>query len=174
MSSITGFFERVQRNENQNPSSKWQLIVFGVFLFLSGVGSADGDFADARRCRSGVARLDALRSTPGPHNMTGEAQTGGRKPADTVVPVPDRGTVCGLPDASSETDTEALRVPAAVGANVTLMAQLPPAATLLPQVLVWAKSPGLVPPMVILLMLSAAVPELLTLMLCAALLAPTI
>jgi len=61
-----------------------------------------------------------------------------------------------------------------VGANVTLMAQLPPATTLLPQVLVWAKSPGLVPPMVILLMLSAAVPELLTLMICAALLVPKI
>jgi len=76
MSSITGFFVRVQRNENQNPSSKWQLIVFGLFLFLSGVGSADGDFTDARRCRSGVAHLDVLHCAPGPHNMTGEVQAG--------------------------------------------------------------------------------------------------
>ena len=52
------------------------------------------------------------------------------------APVPDRGTVWGLPDALSKTDTKALRAPAAVGVNVTLMVQLPPDATLLPQVLV--------------------------------------
>jgi hypothetical protein len=52
------------------------------------------------------------------------------------APVPDRGTICGLADALSEIDTEALRAPAAVGVNVTLIVQLPPAATLLPQVLV--------------------------------------
>ena len=37
--------------------------------------------------------------------------------------------------------TEPKRLPAAVGVKVTLMMQLAPAATLAPQVLVWAKSP---------------------------------
>jgi hypothetical protein len=39
----------------------------------------------------------------------------------------------------------AVRSPLARGLKVTLMKQLPPAATLLPQVLVWAKSLGSVP-----------------------------
>jgi glyceraldehyde-3-phosphate dehydrogenase/erythrose-4-phosphate dehydrogenase len=39
----------------------------------------------------------------------------------------------------------AVRVPVAEGSNVTLMVQLPDAATLEPQVLVWAKSLALVP-----------------------------
>jgi len=71
-----------------------------------------------------------------PTSWLGKVRLVGRKPADTVVPVPDRGTVWGLPDALSKTDTKALRAPAAVGVNVTLMVQLPPDATLLPQVLV--------------------------------------
>jgi hypothetical protein len=55
-----------------------------------------------------------------------------------AVPVPVRLTVCGLPAALSEMLTNAVRVPVAVGLNVTLIVQLPPAATELPQVLVSA------------------------------------
>jgi hypothetical protein len=55
-----------------------------------------------------------------------------------AVPVPERLTVCGLPAALSEMLTDAVRVPVAVGLNVTLIVQLPPAATELPQVLVSA------------------------------------
>jgi hypothetical protein len=52
-------------------------------------------------------------------------------------PVPDSGTFCGLPPPRSVIDTFADRVPVAVGVKVTLIEQLAPFATLLPQVLVW-------------------------------------
>ena len=51
-----------------------------------------------------------------------------------VVPVPLRETVCGLPAALSVTLRAALREPLAVGLNVTLIVQLAPAASELPQV----------------------------------------
>lgn len=63
-------------------------------------------------------RLVAVRLTEGP------------------PPVPVRLTVCGLPAALSEISTTAVRVPVAVGVNDTLIVQVPPAATEVPQVLV--------------------------------------
>ena len=62
-----------------------------------------------------------------------------------LAPVPERLTVCGLPVALSVRVTAAVRVPAAVGLKVTLIVQLAPAATLAPQLLVWAKSLALAP-----------------------------
>jgi hypothetical protein len=50
-------------------------------------------------------------------------------------PVPVRFTVCGLPVALSAMVTAAVRVPGEVGVKVTLIVQLPPAATELPQLL---------------------------------------
>lgn len=55
--------------------------------------------------------------------------------ADGYVPVPDRLTVCGLAPPSSLTDKLAWRLPFAAGLKVTLMVQLPPAVTALPQLL---------------------------------------
>jgi hypothetical protein len=55
-----------------------------------------------------------------------------------ATPVPVRLTVCGLPAALSEMLTVAVRIPAAVGVNVTLIMQLLFAATEPPQVLVSA------------------------------------
>lgn len=64
---------------------------------------------------------------------------------DTVitgaVPVPPSVTVCGLLEALSVIVNEPLRVPLAVGVNVTFTVQLELAATLAPQLLVCAKSP---------------------------------
>ena len=60
-------------------------------------------------------------------------------------PEPVRPTVCGLPLALSAMLMEATRDPVAKGVKVTLMVQLPPAATALPQLLLWAKSPAFVP-----------------------------
>ena len=57
----------------------------------------------------------------------------------TSVPVPLSETVWGLPGTLSETDRLAERVLMALGVNVTLIVQLAPVATELPQVLVWAK-----------------------------------
>ena len=77
-----------------------------------------------------------------------------------AVPVPDRLTVWGLPLALSLMLTEAVRLPLAVGVKVTLMVQLPPAATELPHVLVWAKSPALVPAIATLVRVKVALPSL--------------
>ena len=66
--------------------------------------------------------------------------------ATEAVPVPVSVTKWGLPGALSTILIEAERPKMAVGVNVTLMVQLPPfAVRVLPQALVWLKSPALVP-----------------------------
>ncbi len=57
-----------------------------------------------------------------------------------AVPVPLKLTTCGLPPPSSLNSNDAVRVPTAVGVKVMLTVQLAPAASVLPQVLVWEKS----------------------------------
>ncbi len=59
----------------------------------------------------------------------------------TFDPVPVRATVCGEPAALLMMLRVPVRVPAVVGEKVTEMMQFAPAATLVPQVLVSAKSP---------------------------------
>ena len=56
--------------------------------------------------------------------------------AVVLVPVPERLTVWGLPLALSAMLRVPLRVPVAVGVKVTLIVQLAPAATLVPQLFV--------------------------------------
>jgi hypothetical protein len=73
----------------------------------------------------------------------------------------------------SVTVTAALRAPVAVGVNVTLILQMAPTATLVPQVFVWLKSPLFAPVIVMLLMLSAAVPVFESVTACAVLLVLT-
>lgn len=66
--------------------------------------------------------------------------------AAAAVPVPVSAIDCGEPATLSVMDREALRVPAAVGLKVMPMAQLPPAATAVVQVLeATVKSPAFVP-----------------------------
>jgi hypothetical protein len=86
------------------------------------------------------------------------------------VPVPVRPTVCGLPEALSLTLKLPVRVPDAVGVNVTLMVQFPPAARELPQLLVSAKSPLAM----MLLIVRVALPVLESVTVCAALVVPTV
>jgi hypothetical protein len=50
------------------------------------------------------------------------------------VPVPDRGTICGLLMALSTMTSVAVLVPTTAGVNVTVIVQLPPPATLPPHV----------------------------------------
>ena len=76
----------------------------------------------------------------------------------TAVPVPLRGTVCGLPAALSAMDRVAVRAPAAVGRNVTLMVQLDPTLKEDPQVVEREKSPAFVPVRVIPPIVMVAVP----------------
>jgi hypothetical protein len=65
------------------------------------------------------------------------------EPVGTVsaksCPVPDKLTVCGLPGALSVMLTAPLRLPPAVGLNVTLIAHLAPAPKLVPQLFVSVK-----------------------------------
>ena len=63
----------------------------------------------------------------------------------TPVPVPVRVALCGLPAALSDTERVPVRAPVAPGRNVTLMVQLAPAAKVVPQVVVSAKSEAFVP-----------------------------
>ncbi len=84
-----------------------------------------------------------------------------------------RETFCGLPLALSEVLTLAVRVPLAAGVKVTLIVQLALALTLEPQVFVSAKSPMLVPVMLMLVMVSVAFPVLLKVTTCATLVVPT-
>ena len=71
-----------------------------------------------------------------------------------------RLVLCGLFVALSVTVRVAVRVPVAVGVKVTLIVQLDAAATLVPQVLVCAKSPLWVPVTAMLVMLNAVLPPL--------------
>ena len=57
------------------------------------------------------------------------------------VPVPVSEIVCGLPLASSVTLRVPVRLPVAVGLNVTAIVQVIPAGTEAPHVFVWLKSP---------------------------------
>ena len=61
--------------------------------------------------------------------------------SEAVLPVPVNDTVCGEPLALSVIVRVPVRVPPEVGVKVTAIAQFAPAATLVPQVLVSAKSP---------------------------------
>jgi hypothetical protein len=85
-----------------------------------------------------------------------------------AAPVPARPAVCGLPVALSAMLTLAVRAPVAVGLNVTLMAQFAFAASvagLTGQVFVCAKSPALAPVMVTPVIVNAALPVLVSVML---------
>jgi hypothetical protein len=85
-------------------------------------------------------------------------------------PVPLSATLCGLSEALSEMLTLPVLVPAAVGLKVTEIVQLAPVLTVVPQVLVWEKSPLAV----MLEMVSEALPVLVSVMVWALLLFVTI
>jgi hypothetical protein len=93
-------------------------------------------------------------------------------PGVEFTPFPLSATLWGEPAALSVMVMLALRLPVAVGENVTLSAQLAPAANVLGlsgQVFVWAKSPALGPLMAILEIVSGAVPLLVSMTVCAGL-----
>lgn len=89
-------------------------------------------------------------------------------------PVPVRGTCCGPVKSGSPMLRVAVRVPVAAGVKVTEMVQVPPAGTLVAQVLVWTKSLALVPEIEMLVMGRAVVATLLKVMTFAALVVPTV
>jgi hypothetical protein len=77
------------------------------------------------------------------------------------MPVPLSVTVnVGFAGSLLEIVSPAVLVPMAVGLKVTLIVQFEPAARLAMQVVVHAKSPGFVPPIVMPVIVSGAVPVL--------------
>jgi phage tail protein X len=89
-----------------------------------------------------------------------------------VVPTPLSVTFCGLPAALSVMLNAAVRVPDAVGLNLTLIVQLAPAANEVPQVVVWEKSPAFVPVIAIVVIVKLAVPVFFRVAVVAALVVP--
>lgn len=88
----------------------------------------------------------------------------------TDEPVPLREIACGEPEALSVNVRVPVRAPLAVGVKVTETVHFAPAATLVPQVLVSAKSPEAAMEVIA----SAAVPELVKVTVCPALVEPTV
>jgi len=70
----------------------------------------------------------------------------GVRVASGATAVPERAMAWGLPAASSVMVSVPASVPADMGANVTLIVQLAPALTEVPQSFVWEKSPVVVMP----------------------------
>jgi hypothetical protein len=95
---------------------------------------------------------------------------GNRVTVGTGPPIPLNRIVCGLFAALSAMVTDPYRLPLAVGVKVTLMVQLFAGATEAPQLLVWAKSPLAAT----LEMFKAALPVLVSVTVCAELVAPTL
>ena len=93
------------------------------------------------------------------------------------VPVPLKVAVCGEPAALSATESVAEKVATDAGVKVIWIRQFAPAASVVPQALLpvaMAKSAALVPVTVMPVILSVALPELVSVALCAALVAPTV
>ena len=90
------------------------------------------------------------------------------------VPVPVSVTVCGEPVALSATESVAVKLAADAGVKVTEIVHVDDAASVLPQLFAEiAKSVGLAPPMLTLLMVREALPVLERVMFCAVAVVPT-
>lgn len=107
-----------------------------------------------------------------PTDVPEKVRLPGEKLTTGPVPVPDKLTIWGLPVAVSEIVTAAARVPVTVGENTTLILQLPPAASEVPQVFVWPKSPLFAPVTAIDVKLKVELPILVTVTGCGALVVP--
>ena len=84
-----------------------------------------------------VGESNALRAAAGTHRLCGEIQGTGEKLTDGAVPVPERLIVCRGRVIVGEGDSSRFASRSPSAEKVMLMAQLAPAATLEPQVLVW-------------------------------------
>jgi hypothetical protein len=89
-----------------------------------------------------------------------------------AVPVPVSATVCGEPLALSATESVAAKLAVEAGVKEIEMVQLEPAASELPQLLVWLKSLGFAPPIVIPEIDSVALPVFLSVAVCAVAVVP--
>ena len=95
-----------------------------------------------------------------PTRVLGKASGLGLSTACGWVPVPVTAADCGEPVALSATEIAAVRLPADPGVNVTVMVQVALAASEVPQLLLSPKLLALVPATEMLVIVSAAVPGL--------------
>ena len=115
-----------------------------------------------------LTRGEAVLPVPGFGPLTGD---GGRiGPTVEAEPAPLSPTICGLPAALSEMARVPVLIPDAIGLKVTEIAHLAPALKVVPQALVWEKSP----PVVIIEIVTEAVPVLVSVTVWALLLVPNI
>ena len=84
----------------------------------------------------GLAKVMVCAVVAAPRDWFPKERLAGERLTTGAVPVPVRATVWGLPVALSVRESEAARLPLAEGVKVTLIVQLAPAATELPQLLV--------------------------------------
>ena len=89
-------------------------------------------------------------------------------------PVPVKLTSAGLEGSESSMRRVAVRVPVAVGLNLIAIVQLPFAPNVAPQLLVWEKSPGFVPVIVIPEIVSVSGPTFVRITFLAELAVPTV
>ena len=110
-----------------------------------------------------------------PTAVLGKVSEAGLKLTAAAVPVPLTGTLCGEPEALSVNTMAEDRAPVEDGVNTTDTVQVPPeGATDAHPVGVGTKSPELVPCETIDVMVSAALPELVTVKVCGAEVVPTV
>ena len=102
--------------------------------------------------------------------MSNSRETGSQQGPPSQLPSPSTRFDCGLEAALSDSVIAPVSVPEAVGLKVTEIVQLAFTARLVPQVLVCAK----LPEAAMLLNVSAAVPVLLSVTACVALVVPTV
>jgi hypothetical protein len=95
-------------------------------------------------------------------------------PGTGATPVPASAIVCGDPEALSEIETDAASAPAAAGVKPSEIVQLAPMATVAPQLLDSVKLPAFAPLNTIPETESAALPVLVSVIVCTALDNPTV
>jgi len=101
-----------------------------------------------------------------PTAVAGKAMLGADSDTAGATPVPVSAIVCGEPETLSVMETVALYAVAAAGVKDTEIMQDAADASVVPQVFVSAKSAGFVPPSAMLVMLSVALPVLLSVTIC--------
>ncbi len=110
-----------------------------------------------------------LSLVPSPLGEKGSGASETLEMTGGFVPMPLSDTVCGLPAALSLMLSVAVRSPTAPGLKVTVIVQLAPASRVAGQLFVWVKSPAFVPAMLMPLIVSAALPVLVSVTVWAAL-----
>jgi hypothetical protein len=162
------------------PADSVALPVGHVFVWAKSPGSASASEMSLidRSAFPVLVNVTDCGALAVPNGSAANAKLVGLRPTvgAGATPLPLRLTVWGVPTALSLTVRLAVRDPEAVGPNVTTIVQLPPAASValpLGHVSLSEKSPAFAPVTPILLIVSAAVPELVNVTVRAPLVDPT-